>query len=116
MTKIKIHEGDKEVLAFPIYDSVSGNPIIVDDITAVTFVLVFGSLEITLTYPTNIAKAVSDGVLTVTVTVPVSNTEDLSTVPNDLDGQYQCRVTRGSIGPETVAEGVAIGVLKIEGD
>ena len=110
MSNLKIHQGDKEVIDFTLYSTTTGAAITTDDVTAAEFVLVFGAVEITLTYGAGISSAVTGGVLTVTVTIPTASTDLIVTTA----GSYQCRVTRGAIGPETVAEGTALGILKIE--
>lgn len=118
---IRVHEGDKEVFDFAVVDR-DGNAITVDDVTAVTFVAKFLSVEMTSTLGSGVTSALVDGELVITVTLDTSKTETLSDELANADeqgeiaGDYQFRVTRGSIGPETQAEGVAVGVLKIEGD
>ncbi len=113
--KLVFHEGDKESWSFPIHDSVTKLPITTNDVTAATFVAKFGTLIITLTLGSGIEAALVGGNLRVTVTVPTTETEKLSDSGVVLDGAYQFRVTRGSIGPETLAEGTAEGVKKLEG-
>lgn len=111
MSTIKVHQGDKEVVDFPIYDTQSKKPIAVDDVTAATFVAVFGSTTITQTLGDGISTSVVQGTLTVTVTMPTTATDNVL----QKKGNYQLRVTRGTVGPETVAEGNAEGIVKIEG-
>lgn len=108
---ITIHEGDKEVLDFALYDR-NGDPITVDDVTAAVFVAVFGAVVIECSLGDGISTAVVGGVLVVTVSISVAKTETITST----EGAYQMRVTRGSIGPETIAEGRAAGIRKIEGD
>lgn len=112
MSTIKVHQGDKEVYDFNMVDTQTKLALATDDVTAATFVLVIGSVTLTRTYGDGITTAVVGGGLQVTVVVPTASTDLIAT---SVKGSYQLRVTRGTIGPETVAEGSAVPVLKIEG-
>lgn len=110
---IKIHEGDKEVFEFPVYDRATKKPLTSDDVTAATFVAQIGTVTLSATLTSGITTAVVSGQLVVTVTLASADTDTIVTTKK---GSYQLRLTRGSIGPDTVAEGAVTPVLKVEGD
>lgn len=110
---ITIHQGDKEVFDFLMYDRANPRTALsTDDVTAAEFVAQIGNVTLTATLGSGISTAVVSSQLVVTVTLASAATDTIAVSDN---GSYQLRLTRGSIGPDTVAEGTAKPVLKVEG-
>lgn len=111
-SKITIHQGDKEVFDFPVFDRTTKQALTSNDVTAATFVAKIGSVTLTATLGSGIQAELRGGSLYVVVTLASADTETLAA---ETEGGYQLRLTRGTIGPDTVAEGAVKPVLKVEG-